>query len=64
MGSVTNGRYRSRQEMIDYFKLLAFTYGVQAQREEKPEDSALWRGKSEAYRMAAFELERNLEPNG
>lgn len=56
--TITAKRYRSRQEMIDYFKQLAFDFEGQAHREK----SEFKRGKAEAYELAAFELEHNLEP--
>lgn len=57
-------RYRSRQEMIEYFVLLERDFAIKARRAEKIEDKMLFLGKSEAYHMAAFELINNLEPNG
>lgn len=50
-------RYRTKQEMIDYFKELAYHFSVQAHRENNLELKA----KSEAYEIAAFELEHNME---
>ena len=52
-------RYRTRREMIEYFKQLAFNYY---------KDAAMYhndflKGKAEAYEMAAFELEHNMEDN-
>ena len=50
-------RYRSKQEMIEYFRWLAYHFSVDAHRNNDQE--AL--GRSRAYEMAAFELERNME---
>ena len=48
---------RSKQEMIDYFLNMARAFSVQAHRL----NSEFLRGKAEAYEMAAFELEHNME---
>lgn len=48
--------YRTRAEMIDYFKGLAFVFELEAHREK----SEFARGKAEAYELAAFELEHNM----
>lgn len=50
-------RYRTRQEMIEYFKRLAFDYHKNGGMYH--DDYSL--GKAEAYEMAAFELEHNME---
>ena len=50
-------RYRTKQETIEYFRELAYTFAVQAHRE----NDLVAKGKAEAYKMAAFELEHNME---
>lgn len=52
-------RYRTIEETIAYFKQLSYDFEKEAHRHG--EDKYL-HGKSEAYRIAAFELEHNLEP--
>lgn len=47
---------RTKQEMIEYFKLLAFEFGKQAHRD----NDLVAKGKAEAYELAAFELENNF----
>ena len=49
----------TREEMIKYFKQLAFEYEVRAHREGAESDYL--KGKAEAYELAAFELENNME---
>lgn len=48
---------RTVQETIDYFKTLAYEFGKEACRN----NDLTARGKSEAYELAAFELERNMK---
>ena len=48
---------RSKEDTIKYFKLLAFEFRKTADRDHSDEA----RGKAEAYEVAAFELERNME---
>ncbi len=58
------GRYRDRQEMIEYFKRLAYEFEKEAHEQAKKGNvraSAHALGKSDAYEMAAFELEHNME---
>lgn len=50
-------RYRTKQEMINYFKQLAFDYYKDASMYHND----FFKGKAEAYEMAAFELEHNME---
>jgi hypothetical protein len=50
-------RYRTKQEMIDYFKQLAFDYYKSASMYYND----FLKGKAEAYETAAFELEHNME---
>ncbi len=49
--------YRTKQEMIDYFRHLAFEFEKYATRN----DDLMAKGKAEAYELAAFEIERNLK---
>lgn len=51
-------RYWTRQELIDYFRHLAYRYDVEAHRN----NDLLAKGKAEAYEQAAFELEHNTKP--
>ena len=58
------GRYRDRQEMIEYFYILSDGFRKDATEEGKRGNGVLaaWdMGKAEAYEMAAFELEHNME---
>ena len=48
---------RTKQEMIDYFKTLALKFETDAHRH----DDLFAKGKAEAYALAAFEIEHNLE---
>ena len=50
--------YRTVEETINYFKWLSREFAAQAHRE----NDEVKRGKAEAYEMAAFELEHNLDP--
>ena len=50
-------RYRTKQEMIEYFKQLAFDFYKSGGMYHNDFDL----GKAEAYEMAAFELEHNME---
>ena len=57
-------RYRTRQEMIEYFRNLAYAFSVEANVQAKKgniRSSAYALGKSDAYENAAFELEHNME---
>lgn len=49
--------YRTKQEMIEYFKQLAFNYYKSAGMYHND----FFKGKAEAYETAAFELEHNME---
>jgi len=49
--------YRTKTEMIDYFKKLAYAFEVEAHRT----GNKVAKGKAEAYELAAFELEHNLK---
>ena len=48
---------RTKQETIEYFKYLANDFGKEAHRNNDP----VAKGKSEAYELASFEIERNME---
>ena len=50
-------RYRTRQEMIEYFRQLAFEYYKDAAMYHND----FYKGKAESYETAAFELEHNME---
>ena len=47
---------RTKQETIEYFKWLASEFAKTAHRNNDPIAAA----KSEAYELAAFEIEKNL----
>ncbi len=47
---------RTLEETIEYFKMLAHAFAVDAHRNNDLEA----KGKAEAYELAAFQLERNL----
>lgn len=58
-----NGRYRTVDEMADYFARLSDEFENEAYRAEKDGDTAsemYLRGKSEAYELAAFEVSHNM----
>ena len=55
-GSIGNSK-RTKQDTIDYFKTLAYEFEKKAYRE----DDLIAKGKSEAYRLVVFEIERNME---
>lgn len=48
-------KYWTKNELIDYFKQLAYKFEVDAHRN----NDMFAKGKAEAYSMAAFELEHN-----
>ena len=48
---------RTRQETIEYFRYLSYEFSVEAHRN----NDKVAEGKAEAYVLAAFELERNME---
>lgn len=48
---------RTKQETIEYFKQLAFEYEKDGVRN----NDSVALAKSEAYELAAFELEKNME---
>ena len=56
-----NRTYRSKEELIKYFKQLSYQYGVSANRSKDLIIKAMEQGKAEAYELAAFEVERNLK---
>ena len=61
---MVGSRYRTRQEMIEYFKTLSHGFRKDAWEMSKlgligPMNVAY--GKADAYEMAAFELEHNME---
>jgi hypothetical protein len=49
--------YRTKQEMIEYFKECADDFRIQGSRS----NNDFFLGKAAAYEMAAFELEHNME---
>ena len=51
---------RTKQEQIEYFRFLAHGFEVDAHREKDEAKKNYFSGKAEAYKMAAFELERNM----
>lgn len=50
-------KYWTEEELIDYFKMLAYRFEVDAHRN----DDLFAKGKSEAYATAAMELEYNFK---
>ena len=56
----TNNK-RPIKETIELFKNYAYNFEREAQRCSEKETAANWRGKAEAYRMAAFEIENNMK---
>ena len=50
-------RYWTKQELIEYFKHLAYSFGCDAHRN----NDLVAKGKAEAYEIAAFELEHNFK---
>ncbi|MFW6024954.1 MAG: hypothetical protein ACOCRX_01295 [Candidatus Woesearchaeota archaeon] len=55
--NIMTKRYRTKKEMIKYFKNLAFQYEKDAYRDTNLEA----KGKAEAYELAAFELKYNMK---
>ena len=53
--------YRTKQETINYFKQLSYEFSKEAHREKDLTKKAELEGKAEAYELAAFELEHNME---
>lgn len=51
----------TKAETIAYFKELAYHFEVKAHRAENPDEKNRYSGKSEAYKIAAFELEHNMK---
>lgn len=51
--------YRTRKEQIEYFRLLAYEFQKEADRN----DDLVAQAKAEAYEISAFELEHCLEPD-
>ena len=56
---MNENRYRTKEEMIEYFKHLSYEYEVKAHRGGEGSDYLL--AKAEAYELAAFELEHNMK---
>lgn len=52
---------RTKKETIKYFELLAFEYEKQAQRTNDTAAAAIAQAKAEAYRLATFEINNNME---
>lgn len=48
---------RTKQEMINYFKKLSYEFAKDAHRNK----DLIAKGKSEAYEIVAFELEKNMK---
>ena len=47
-------------EKMEYFRKLAFEYEKKSSRTEDRKEEIEFRTKSEAYDLAAFELEKNM----
>lgn len=56
-----NDNKRTVKETIELFKNYAYHFEMEAHRCSDKETAANWRGKAEAYKMAAFEIERNMK---
>lgn len=54
-------RWRTKKETIELFKQYAFDFEVMAVRTDDEKKRIEWYAKSEAYEIAAFELEHNME---
>lgn len=52
---------RTVKETIELFKNYAYYFEREVQRCSNKETAANWRGKAEAYRLAAFEMEKNMK---
>lgn len=52
---------RTKEETIELFKQYAYEFECDAARTDDEIKSAAYRAKAEAYEMAAFELERNMQ---
>ena len=59
--------YRTKEETIKYFKSLAYEFAMQSRKtQESTEEGSeayanFLMGKAEAYEIAAFELEKNMQ---
>jgi hypothetical protein len=53
--------YRTKQETIKYFRQVAFEYEKEAHRNGDKIAKEVARGKAEAYELAAFHIEKNME---
>lgn len=56
-----NDNKRTVKETIELFENYAYHFEGEAHRCNDKETAANWRGKAEAYRLAAFEIERNMK---
>lgn len=54
-------RYRTRLEMAEYFRNLAYEFEKEGHRADNDKDRWKAFGKAEAYINACFELQRNME---
>lgn len=54
-------RYRTKKETIELFKQYAYGFGCDAARTDNPEKRIEYLAKADAYEIAAFELEHNME---
>lgn len=52
---------RTKQETIELFKTYEYEYRVLAARTEDERTNIMATAKADAYEMAAFELEHNME---
>lgn len=52
---------RTKQEQIEYFQQLANEYETAAHREEDEATAAILASKADAYEIAAFEIDRNMD---
>ena len=52
---------RTKQETIDLLKDYAEAYKRDAEREKDLKKCAYYLGKAEAYELAVFEIEKNME---
>lgn len=52
---------RTKAETIAYLKKLSYHFEIKAHRAENLGEKNRYSGKSEAYKMAVFEIEHNME---
>lgn len=58
---MTERTYRTKEETVELFRKYRTEFETIAQRETDPIIKSFLRGKAEAYGIAAFEIDTNME---